>query len=292
MNFEPFDTNVIVRRLQAQAQGLHLVGSAADYAAVKELRSFRTPSAYVVFADEENTGTLPTTFCTVQVQTKVQFGVVLALRNYQEQLGGQMGEEARKLIGQVRQVPCPEEKAGAKDCGDGPVRLEAGVFPALVYHKYLLARVGGAYNAVRVDANASGPLFFHGRGAGDLPTAGAVLADLLAVARDERPNNTGFVGKELPKASIVPPEEWRSCYYVRVMVQDTPGVLRDLSGCMAAEGISMAQVIQKSDEGNGVPLVFMTHETTARAMSDALQRTMDAGLLKEPAVYFRVLGGE
>ena len=191
-----------------------------------------------------------------------------------------------KLIGQVREVPGAE---GTES--EGNIRLEAGVFPALVYHKFLLARVGGVYNAVRVDANASGPLFFHGRGAGDLPTAGAVLGDLLAVARDERPNNTGFVGKELPKASIVPPEEWRSCYYVRVMVQDTPGVLRDLSGCMAAEGISMAQVIQKSDEGNGVPLVFMTHETTARAMSDALQRTMDAGLLKEPAVYFRVLGG-
>ena len=96
MNFEPFDTNVIVRRLQAQAQGLHLVGSAADYAAVKELRSFRTPSAFVVFADEENTGRLPTTFCTTQVETTVQFGVVLALRNYQEQLGGQMSDEARK----------------------------------------------------------------------------------------------------------------------------------------------------------------------------------------------------
>ena len=102
MNFEPFDTNVIVRRLQAQAQGLHLVGSAADYAAVKELRSFRTPSAYVVFADEENTGTLPTTFCTVQVQTKVQFGVVLALRHYSEQLGEQMQQEARRLIGASR----------------------------------------------------------------------------------------------------------------------------------------------------------------------------------------------
>ena len=191
-----------------------------------------------------------------------------------------------KLIGQVREVRNAEGNEG-----EDAIRLEAGVFPALVYHKFLLARVGGVYNAVRVDANASGPLFFHGRGAGDLPTAGAVLGDLLAVARDERPNNTGFVTKELPKASIVPPEEWRSCYYVRVMVQDTPGVLRDLSGCMAAEGISMAQVIQKSDEGNGVPLDFMTHETTARAMSDALQRTMDAGLLKEPAVYFRVLGG-
>ncbi|WP_297671111.1 homoserine dehydrogenase [uncultured Desulfovibrio sp.] len=188
-----------------------------------------------------------------------------------------------KLIGQVREAPGGE---------NGQVRLEAGVFPALVYHKYLLARVGGVYNAVRVEANAAGALFFHGRGAGDLPTAGAVLGDLLAVARDERPNNTGFADRDLPKACIVPPEEWRSCYYVRVMVQDAPGVLRDLSGCMAAEGISMAQVIQKSDEGQGVPLVFMTHETTARAMSDALQRTLDAGLLREPAVYFRVLGGE
>jgi homoserine dehydrogenase len=191
-----------------------------------------------------------------------------------------------KLIGQAREVP----QAGAA-AGEGPVRLEAGVFPALVYHKYLLARVGGVYNAVRVEGNASGPLFFHGRGAGDLPTAGAVLADLMAVAREERPNNTGFAGKDLPTAAIVPPEEWRSCYYVRVMVEDAPGVLRDLSGCMAAEGISLAQVIQKTDEGHGVPLVFMTHETTAKAMSDALQRTMDAGLQREPAVYFRVLGG-
>lgn len=191
-----------------------------------------------------------------------------------------------KLIGQVREVRCPE----GRDCADdGSIRLEAGVFPALVHHTFLLARVGGVYNAARVEANAAGALFFHGRGAGDLPTAGAVLADLMAVARDERPNNTGFVGRELPRAAIVPPEEWRSCYYVRVMVQDAPGVLRDISGCMAAEGISVAQMIQKTDEGHGVPLVFMTHETSAQAMSDALQRTVDAGLLKEPAVYFRVL---
>ena len=191
-----------------------------------------------------------------------------------------------KLIGQVREVRCPE----GRDCrDDGPIRLEAGVFPALVHHTFLLARVGGVYNAARVEANAAGALFFHGRGAGDLPTAGAVLADLMAVAREERPNNTGFVGRDLPKAAIVPPEEWRSCYYGRVMVQDAPGVLRDISGCMAAEGISVAQMIQKTDEGHGVPLVFMTHETSAQAMSDALQRTVDAGLLKEPAVYFRVL---
>ncbi|MBD5558096.1 MAG: homoserine dehydrogenase [Desulfovibrio sp.] len=188
-----------------------------------------------------------------------------------------------KLIGQAR-------LAQAEDGAAAGVRLEAGVFPALVHHTYLLARVGGAYNALRVDANAAGPLFFHGRGAGSLPTAGAVLADLMAVAREERPNNTGFAEGELERAAIVPPEDWRSPYYVRVMVEDTPGVLRDISGCMAAEGISVAQMIQKAGEGaSGLPLVFMTHETTARAMSGALRRAADAGLLREPAVYYRVL---
>ena len=88
------------------------------------------------------------------------------------------------------------------------------------------------------------------------------------------------------------PEDWRSRYYVRLMVRDAPGVLRDVAGCMADEGVSLAQVIQKSDEGKGVPFVFMTHETTEHAMRAALQHTVDAGMLLEPAVYFRVLGGE
>lgn len=123
MNFEPFDTRIIVRRLQDQARDLHSIGSAADYAAVKELRSFRTPSAYVVFADEENTGRLPTTFCTTQVDTAVQFGVVLALRNYQELQGGQMGEEARKLIGQVRAALIGFQPSGK---GSNVVSWQAG----------------------------------------------------------------------------------------------------------------------------------------------------------------------
>lgn len=102
MSFEPFDTGIIVRRLQDKARSLHFIGSAADFAAVEALRGFRTPSAYVVFADEENTGQVATTFCTTRVEAAVQFGVVLALRNYQEQQGGQMADEARKLIGEVR----------------------------------------------------------------------------------------------------------------------------------------------------------------------------------------------
>lgn len=102
MNFEPFDTGLIVRRLEACVQDLHSIGGAADYAAVKELRGFRTPSAYVVFSEEENTGKISASVGVTSQEALVQFGVVLALRNYGGQRGDQMAVEARRLIGLVR----------------------------------------------------------------------------------------------------------------------------------------------------------------------------------------------
>ena len=118
-----------------------------------------------------------------------------------------------KLLGQVRDV-------------DG--KLEAGVFPTLVKHTFLLARVGGAYNAIRLEGNAVGPLFLHGQGAGSLPTASSVLADLLTIAREGQPNNTGFIEQTPTKADILSPDDAVSCYYVRTIVHDNPGVLRDI----------------------------------------------------------------
>ncbi|AAS95370.1 homoserine dehydrogenase [Nitratidesulfovibrio vulgaris] len=179
-----------------------------------------------------------------------------------------------KLLGQVREV-------------DG--RLEAGVFPTLVRHTYLIARVGGAYNAIRIEGNAVGPVFLHGQGAGSLPTASSVLADLMAVARATPPHNTGFQRQVPPKASILPPDDAVSAYYVRVMVPDHPGVLRDLAGAMADHGISIAQAIQKGQDKRGVPLVFMTHEAGARAISDAIEQIRQAGLLTADPVCYRVL---
>ena len=147
-----------------------------------------------------------------------------------------------KLIGQAREV-------------DG--RIEAGVYPALVHHTLLLARVGGAYNAIRVEGNAVGSLFLHGLGAGSRPTASAVLGDLLTLVReadqDETPDNTGFVDADLPPAAALPVGEAVSPWYVRVMVRDSSGVLRDIAGAMAAENVSMAQVIQKAERPDGVP---------------------------------------
>lgn len=169
-------------------------------------------------------------------------------------------------------------------------RLEAGVFPALVPHTLLLARVGGAYNAVRADGNCSGPIFLHGLGAGALPTGSAVLSDIMAVARGLSPDNTGFSCGTLPPANVMPPEDAVSRYYLRCMVPDTPGVLRDLAGAMAEYGISVAQAIQKSDTpGQAVPIVFMTHQARASAMRSALARMETKNLLAEEPVYYNVL---
>lgn len=102
MNFEPFDTGLIVRRLEACVPDFQSIGGAADYAAVKELRGFRTPSAYVVFSDEENTGKIPPSIGVTSQEARVQFGVVLALRHYGDQRGERMADQTRRLIGLVR----------------------------------------------------------------------------------------------------------------------------------------------------------------------------------------------
>ncbi len=179
-----------------------------------------------------------------------------------------------KLLAQVR-------------CVNGAI--EAGVFPTLVHHRFLMSNVGGSYNAVRIEGNAVGSLFLHGRGAGDMPTASAVVADLLTIARNAKRNNTGFIKQVLEKANILPPSEASSCYYLRVMVSDTSGVLRDIAGIMAGQEISIAQVIQKPEAEGGVPLIFMTHMANASSMQKALQIIEAEQFLLAPAVCYRVL---
>lgn len=182
-----------------------------------------------------------------------------------------------KLIGQAKEV-------------EG--RIEAGIYPALIHHTMLIARVGGAYNAVRVEGNALGSLFLHGLGAGSRPTASAVLGDLLSIARGAEINNTGYIQSVLPPARMLPAEEAFSPWYVRLMVKDNSGVLRDIAGAMAEENVSMAQVIQKAECPDGVPIVFMTHATTGRAIHAAVRKLEEAGLLLEQATCYRVFARE
>ena len=178
--------------------------------------------------------------------------------------------------------------------------IEAGVCPTLVHETFLLARVGGAYNAVRVEGDAIGSVFLHGKGAGDMPTGSAVAADILAIAKNTRPNNTGFVQPVLP-ARIIPSVEAHSHYYIRLTVTDAPGVLRDIAAIMAENSISIAQVIQKDRAGNhppcentgnkgpSVPFIVMTHEAPTAGVHKALRTLAESALVHEPPVHYRVL---
>ncbi len=174
-------------------------------------------------------------------------------------------------------------------------QLEAGVHPALVPYTYLLARVGGNYNAVRLEGNAVGPIMLHGQGAGDLPTGSAVLADIMNLARQLNgkcvaPDNTGFGNQTLEKAKILPPEESESKYYFRFTVADRTGVMAAVTKSMAEHGVSIAQAVQKGEAGaEGVPLVIISHETKAKAVATVVNELDAMDFTVEPCVTFRIL---
>ncbi len=165
-------------------------------------------------------------------------------------------------------------------------KIEAGLFPALVNEKLLLAQVKGAFNAIKLEGNAVGSLFLHGAGAGALPTASSVLADILAIAKGYEANNFGYASPVLPQADILPSEESVYPYYLRLMVNDNVGVLRDVAGAFANENISIAQVIQKPMQGSTLPLVFITHEAPYKAIQTALKKIENLHVGK--AVCYRI----
>lgn len=170
-------------------------------------------------------------------------------------------------------------------------KLDAGVFPALIHEEEMLAKVDGSFNAVRVKGNAAGTVFLHGRGAGDKPTGSSVLADVMAIARGAKPNNTGFVSHVPPKATLADSAKVENKYYFRLMVPDRPGVLRDVAGILAENDMSIAQAIQKG-ESDVVPLVFMTHEASLESAQNALKTMCGKDLLRAEPVCYRVLARE
>jgi homoserine dehydrogenase len=168
--------------------------------------------------------------------------------------------------------------------------LELDVSPALVRARSPLAEVNGPFNAIRVEGDAVGPLFFHGQGAGQMPTASAVVADMIDVAVGRA--SLTFRTLELwsnrkARVTTLPDDDARAKFYMRCMVKDHPGVLAQVTAVLGAGNISIASVLQHEpmespgDDGGGgvVPLVIMTHETTEGAIARAC-----AAIDKLPAV--------
>ena len=164
------------------------------------------------------------------------------------------------------------------------------VMPEFVTPAKYIYSVDDEYNGVVIRGECYDRQFMFGKGAGSLPTASAVLGDLISIARQNNKLNSGFVKQVLPQADILPPEEACSTYYMRFMVKDDPGVLRDLSGALSDQGVSIAQAIQKGQSEAGVPLVFMTHEASVSAIRKAVETMRKSDFLLAPAICYRVMG--
>ncbi len=147
------------------------------------------------------------------------------------------------------------------------------VHPCLVPLDHPLAHVKGAMNAVVAEGNFAGRLFFEGRGAGEGPTASAVVADLIDVARGETGPAFGMPVSHLATAETAEGGARRERSYLRFTVADKAGVLAELTAAMRDAGVSIESMIQKGEGGDdGVFVAMTTHEGPARAVHAALER--------------------
>jgi len=175
--------------------------------------------------------------------------------------------------------------------------LELHVTPNLVKIGTPLAEVRSAYNAISVVGDAVGPIFFHGLGAGQMPTASAVVADMIDMAVGRTPitfrtlelwSNREARVQQCDNAALP------SRYYIRLTVEDRPGVLAEVTGVLGKNQISIASVIQHepSEEDGGqsiVPLVIMTAQATEGATRKAMEEIGSLTAVRPNAVRMRVL---
>lgn len=156
--------------------------------------------------------------------------------------------------------------------------IDMRVQPTMVAAGTPIADVDGVLNAVVADANEAGPFFFEGRGAGECPTANAVVADIVDIARGNIGYPFGVAASGLATLKSAPGGSTISAFYVRVEVRDKPGVLAEIAGCLAKSGVSIESLVQRGRTSDHVvSIVLITHPTTGAAVTEALT---DVGHLK------------
>lgn len=172
-----------------------------------------------------------------------------------------------------------------------PEGIEARVHPMLIPKDHPLATVSGSYNAVFVHASAADDVMFYGRGAGELPTASAVMGDVFEAARNMV---NGFSGstrcgcyKQLPIKKI---EDIISRYFLRMEVEDKPGVLATVASVLGNNGVSIAQVVQKAKSDDYAEIVVVTDHVRERHLKDALLTFKDMSSIKSVSTLIRVHG--
>jgi len=212
--------------------------------------------------------------------TQPAFGDV-AVQGIRQVLGADIAEAAA-LGHRVRLVGVAEA---------GPHGLFQRVHPHLVPLDHPLAHVTGSTNAVVAEGNFVGRLLFQGAGAGEGPTASAVVADLIDIARGEFGPAFAMPAGSLSAASVADSGERRGRAYLRFMVEDRVGVLAEIAAAMRDAGVSIESLIQRGVAADGRALVaIVTHEGPERSVAQALERLRGSSSVAGQPLWMPLLG--
>lgn len=174
----------------------------------------------------------------------------------------------------------------AHDTPEGPCLR---VHPTLVPRAHVLAGVAGAYNAVQVESRALGRSLYYGRGAGMMPTAVAVVSDLLEVARDLLAGVTPAAPPAVRTVAPASTDALEHEHYLCVHVPNLPGVLGRVATCLGRHGVSIARMIQDRAGAGPVPMIILTEVVAERAMQAALTELSTSPDLAAPPTRIRLL---
>ncbi|HWE30479.1 MAG TPA: homoserine dehydrogenase [Polyangia bacterium] len=181
-----------------------------------------------------------------------------------------------------------------KDHGDS---VEARVHPTLIPRRFMLASVNGVYNAVYVSSYALGNSMYYGRGAGMMPTAVAVVSDVIEVSRNLLSSSAGGSPLrasrrrgDMRERRIRDPGELSSRYYLRFGVVDKPGVLAQLAGMLGEHDISISEVVQEGQRQEGKPVIVVvtTHRALEKNVQGALGIINRLPTVREPTRLLRI----
>ncbi|WP_415177195.1 homoserine dehydrogenase [Porticoccus sp.] len=174
--------------------------------------------------------------------------------------------------------------------------IELRVHPTLIPRKRLLANVDGVMNAVVVKGDAVGPTLYYGPGAGAEPTASAVIADIVDLARtltadpEHRVPHLGFQPDQLSDIQVLSIEQVETAYYLRITARDVPGVLSKITQILSDAKISIEAVIQKeADDGEDyVPLIILTDRAVVKKLDEAVDKIQQLPTTEGDIVRIRV----
>ena len=171
--------------------------------------------------------------------------------------------------------------------------LTLRVHPTLVHKNDVLAEVSGSFNAISVYGSALGHALFYGRGAGQMPTASAVVSDLVSVGlgiAQRSFEQLRIFADGVQPAKILDFEQLQSRYYLRLTARDEPGVIARVTRILGEHGISLSAILQhETNDTNLVPVVITTHLAREGAVKSALEEIDRLGVVQPPTARLRII---